>query len=167
MASVEQIVAKETRTPKLRCQADQYSLCSKIRPQQFFVGGPTNEDYPEKARKWRERSNGLSRLPFRPFLEKLNDEHSKKYPIPKSPTAGEIMKRICSYKAVDSTHTPSRAPQSHRAEFFCNLCREEGCRHSSDGAQLEEDAALSRTLMLLRLFNPAAECTGSWRGRLG
>src|SRR5437016_14530122 len=61
----------------------------------------------------------------------------------------------------------SRAPQSHRAEFFCNLCREEGCRHSSDGTQLEEDAALSRTLMLLRLFNPAAECTGSWRGRLG
>ena len=109
----------------LDCQVDQYALCSKIRPQQFFVGGPTNEDYPEKARKWRERSNGLSRLPFRPFLEKLNDEHSKKYPIPKSPT-GEIMKRICSYKAVDSTHTPSRAPQSHRAEFFCNLCREEG-----------------------------------------
>ena len=55
-----------------------------------------------RAQLWIE-----SRLPFRPFLEKLNDEHSKKYPIPKSPTAGEIMKRICSYKAVDSTHTPS------------------------------------------------------------
>jgi hypothetical protein len=61
VASVEQIVAKETRTPKFRCQADQYSLCSKIRPQQFFVGGPTNEDYPEKARKKRERSYGLNR----------------------------------------------------------------------------------------------------------
>ena len=60
VASVEQIVAK-TRTPKFRCQADQYSLCSKIRPQQFFVGGPTNEDYPEKARKKRERSYGLNR----------------------------------------------------------------------------------------------------------
>jgi len=37
--------------------------------------------------------------------------------------------------------------------FFCKLCREEGCRHSSDGTQLEEDAELSRTLTLIRLFN--------------
>jgi len=39
VAPIEQIVnAKEARTRKFRCQADQYSLCSKIRPQEFFCG---------------------------------------------------------------------------------------------------------------------------------
>src|SRR5437016_14599950 len=53
--------------------------------------------------------------------------------------------------------------------FFCKLCREEGRRHSSDGTQLEEDAELSLTLTLIRLFNALQDVPvslGPWRDLL-
>ena len=47
----------------LNLVAKQASIPSAVKyvDKNSFVGGPTNEDYPEKARKKRERSYGLNR----------------------------------------------------------------------------------------------------------